>query len=283
MQSAGSAAPPSSASAASPEAAPLADEYEECRRIRREGAALAPADLADARAASGWIWPAVCGHVSGWAGIGIVMSGQAIAFAADGGRVLVCGAPMQPNDVCDVVDFRRGAFTPITRSPWPGGLDGTPVTQTPSIKALLARMKAPAPEGHFPYADDLRLSWLVGRDGGTLTFTLLSPATGVERAIQRFPRGTGTSEQPIVPQAAVLSPDGSVAALSVFTVQGGSGYDVALVNVRAEAAALFRAAAATTGDADGSWARKAAAADARAAKVRLPASAPRLWSGGAGN
>ena len=86
-------APPASqpTSKAPPPAPPLPDEYEGCPRVRRTGAGgLDAHERAEARAST-WMWPAPCGQVSGWAGISIAMSTQAVAFSRDGARLLACG------------------------------------------------------------------------------------------------------------------------------------------------------------------------------------------------
>lgn len=241
-----------------PSAPPLPDEYADCTVVRRANeSGLTPFELAAARG-DGWLWPPRCGQVSGWAGISISMSTQATAFSADGKRFVACGAW---GDVCDVLDLARDTVVQRVTTAWPDGLDGSPVTATPPVKKLFQELGAPAPEGRFPYADDLRVSWKVANDGSVLYVSLVLLATGEERIVHRFPgRGTSSSS-PIVLQGASLSPDGGVLALDVFTAQGGSGFQVALVNLHAEAAALFRSAAAAGGAND--WTRKATGAERR--------------------
>jgi hypothetical protein len=206
------------------------------------------------------MWPAPCGQVSGWAGISVAMSTQAAAFSRDGARLLACG--VWSNDACGVVDLSRGVVAERLTSAWPDGLDGTPVTEAAPVKALLQRLGAPAPQGSLPFPDDLRASWKVAPGGRALEVTLLALATGDERVVARFPGASGTSEQPIVLEGATVSPDGAHFEAHVFTGQGGSGFQIAVVNVYAEAAALFREVARRGGDA-GKLAERAKEAEAR--------------------
>ena len=249
---------PPSATPPGPEATPLPDEYGTCHVVRRaDSGALDPKELAAARA-GGWLWPPTCGEVSGWAGIGMALSGQATAFSAKGDRFVACGAW---EDECDVVDLSRDGIVQRVTSARPDGIDGSPITGTPVVKKLFQRLGAPAPEGRFPYPDDVRVSWKVADGGGALYVTLVLLATGDERVVHRFPDRAVSSAQPIVLRGAHLSPDGRILEVDVFTGQGGSGYEVALVNLHAEAAALFRAAA---GADPGAWTKKADRADEKA-------------------
>jgi hypothetical protein len=228
--------------------------------VRRTGSgALDARERAEARAST-WMWPAPCGQVSGWAGISMAMSAQAAAFSRDGARFLACG--VSPSDACVVEDLSRGVVAERLTSAWPDGLDGTPVTKTAPVKALLRRLGAPAPQGSLPFPDDLRTSWKVAPGGHALEITLLALATGDERVVARFPGASGTSGQPIVLEGATVSPDGSHLEAHVFTGQGGSGFQIAVVNVYAEAAALFREIGRRGGDA-GRFEKKAKEAEAR--------------------
>jgi hypothetical protein len=248
------------AEAPPPPPQPLPEEYAGCPRVRRTGSgALDARERAEARAST-WMWPAPCGQVSGWAGIGLVMSGQAAAFSRDGARLLACG--VSSNAACVVLDLSRGAVVERVASAWTGGPDGTPVTETPPVKALLQRLGAPAPPGSLPFPDELRASWKVAPGGGALEITLVALSTGDERVVARFPGASGASEQPLVLQGATVSPDGAHFEAHVLTGQGGSGFQIAVVNVYAEAAALFREAARHGGDA-GRLAEKAKDAEAR--------------------
>ena len=239
---------------------PLPDEYAGCPQVRRTGsAALDARRRAEARAST-WMWPAPCGQVSGWAGISMAMSAQAAAFSRDGARFLACG--VSPNDACVVYDLSRGVVTKRIHAAWPDGLDGSPVTETAPVKALLRRLGAAAPQGSLPFPDDLRASWRVARGGRALELTLVALATGDERVVARFPGASGTSEQPIVLEGATVSPDGAHLEARVFTGQGGSGFQIAVVNVYAEAAALFRTIA-RRGDDAGRFEKKAKEAEAR--------------------
>jgi hypothetical protein len=251
---------------------PLPDEYADCPQVRRTGSgALDARELAEARA-SAWMWPAPCGKVSGWAGISIVMSGQAGAFSRDGTRFLACG--VSANAACEVVDLSRGVAVEHVASAWPQGPDGSPVTETAPVKALLQRLGAPAPAGPLPFAGDLRASWKVLPGGRALEITLLALATGDERVVARLPAAPATSAEPVVLEGATVSPDGAHFEAHVFTGQGGSGFQIAVVNVYAEAAALFREAA-RRGDAR--FAEKAKEAEARGRT-----SAPTFVLGGLG-
>ena len=172
----------------------------------------------------------------------MVRAAQATGFATDGKRFVSCGAWEAG---CDVLDLGRDLVTERVTSAWPDGPDGTPITSTPPVKKLFQRLGAPAPQGHFPYSDDLRVSWAVGDGGHSLYVSLILLANGSERVIHRFPSRADASLQPIVLEGVTLSPDGGVLELDAFAAQGGMGFDVALVNLHAEAAALFR----TAGDA----------------------------------
>jgi len=242
-----------------PVATAVPDGYGDCSGVRHaDSNGLDASQLAAARAGA-WLWPPRCGEVSGWAGIGMVMSGQAAAFSADGKRFVGCGAW---GDVCDVVDLGRDVVVQRVTSAWPDGVDGSPVTSTPTVKKLLRQLGAPAPEGRFPYLDDVRVSWKVGDGGGSLYVSFVLLATGDERIVHRFPGHAVASEQPLVLTGARLSPDGGVLELDVFSGQGGTGFEIALVNVHAEAAALFRSAP----DPE-AWAKKAGKAEEQARRV----------------
>jgi hypothetical protein len=186
-----------------PETSPLPDDYGSCHVVRRaEANGLDKKELAAARAGS-WLWPPKCGEVSGWAGIGMAMSGQATAFSANGQRSVACGAW---GDDCDVVDLARDAVVERVTSARPDGVDGSPITTTPAVKKLFRQLGAPAPEGRFPYLDDVRVSWKVGDAGGVLYVTLVLLATGDERIVHRFPGQAVSSGQPSVgPVVSVFS------------------------------------------------------------------------------
>jgi len=243
----------------SPKLPPLPEEYEDCPRVRSTGSGpLGARDRAEARA-SAWMWPAPCGAVSGWAGISIVKSVEAVAFSRDGRRLLACG--VSPDDACVVEDLARGVIVERVAQAFPDGLDGTPVTETAPVKALLQRLGAPAPQGPLPFPGDLRASWRVAPGGHALEITLVALATGDERVVARFPGPSGASGQPIVLEGASVAPGGAHFEAHVFTGMGGTGYQIAVVNVYAEAAALFREAARRGGDA-GRLAEKAREAEA---------------------
>ncbi len=207
------------------------------------------AELAEARTAP-MVWPALCGAVSGWAGVGIARSRNAASFARDGERAVICGAGP---DACDVYALGTGAIDDRVSNPWPDGLDGSPVLGQPAVAKIVAALGAPGPVGRWPYADELRVSWRVAADGASSELTLLALATGDERVVARVPRTTSERTPPAILEQVTLSPDGSVLLAETFSGQGGHGYDVVIVNVHAEAAALF----ATMG---ASYAAKAAAA-----------------------
>jgi hypothetical protein len=238
----------------------LPDAYVGCPAVRRIGDAPLDAHARAEARAWGWMWPRPCGQVSGWAGIGIALSTQAVAFSGNGTQVVVCG--VSPHDACVGYDLTLGRIVAEIPSAWPGGPDGTPVTETGPVKAFLQRLGAPAPQGALPFPDDLFASWRVAPNGGALEVTLVAIATGDERVVARFPGPSGTSDQPIVLQGATVSPDGAHFEAHVFTGQGGTGFQVAVVNVYAEAAALFRDVVQRHGDARG-LAGKASQAEAR--------------------
>jgi hypothetical protein len=250
-----SAPPVASTAAPPPPAPPPLDEYSDCKeRVRAisdgplDAAALARASSADL------VWPPLCGEVSGWAGISMIRSTEAAAFGRASDRFVVCGF----TDACDVVDLSTGKPAKRVVPSRPNGIDGSPVTSTPEVAALFRQLGAPAAPGPFGYSDELRVSWKLGDQGQTLDVTLVSIKTGDEIVLHHFPTDVSSSEQPIVLEKAVLSPDGGVLELDTFTGQGGTGFDVALVNLDAAAARLFGSMAA--GSKSSPYTEKAASA-----------------------
>ncbi len=191
------------------------------------------------------------------------MNGYGFAFSRDGTRFVSCGLDAE----CEVIDLGTGHETERVAPAWGADGPGTrPVTQTPPIRSLLDRL-GPATEGAFPHASDILVSWLLVDGGRALVVTFVERATGVERAVLHFPRAERASQLAIVLERVWLSPSGGVLAARVATGQGGSGGEVGLINVHAEAAALFRQVARERPDLEKAEIAKATAADAAARKV----------------
>ncbi len=274
-------APAPAASACAPAAQPAAPRHdatpaagsddaliwEDCKTLRR--LEVEHKTHAGPRApAKGWLSPPLCGHVLGWAGIGTVYNGYAFGFSSNSRRFVDCG---EGYDGCGVVDLATGntvARVPVSTADWGGNALSFPIEQTPPVRRLYHRLGVSKRVGSFPYAQDLFVSWFVEGGGQRLYVTFVDRKTSTERIVLRFPQRDVASDEPIVPEKAWLSQDGSVLAFRVGTTQGGTGIEVGLVNVHAEAAALYRQVAAESGSKRvEALLRKAAAADRRAAKV----------------
>jgi len=198
--------------------------------------------------------------------MGITSSTHATAFSGDGKKFLVCGT--SSSEACHVFDLQKGKVSERIVDAYPRsvGLAGQPVTDQAPVKALLRRLHAPGPAHAFPYSGDLRVSWRVAPEGHALELTFLALATGTERVVARLPGASTDSEQPVVLQGVTLSPDGAMLEAHVFEAQGGAGtlFQVALVNVHAEAAPLLRDLAAHAQDAAEKTRLEAAAKQAEA-------------------
>jgi hypothetical protein len=246
--------PPATASEGAPEG------YEECKTLRpMNSTALDPTQRAAARSAA-MVWPPLCATVPGWAGISMVRSVEASGFAANDRRFVVCGT----HEDCTVLDLASGTIIQRVKPNWPNGLDGSPVTRLPEIAQLFHSLGAPATEGRFPYADDLRISWKIGKDAGALDVTLASLDLPIEETLHHFPGGAKDSEMPIVLEATKLSPSGGVLELQTFAEMGGTGFEVALVNLHASAARIYRRLANDDPAHSKEWREKAEAAELRA-------------------
>lgn len=250
---------------AAAEATSLADDgtWQDCKTLRRREVAQRPRAPDKA-----WLSPPICGHVLGWAGIGTVYNGYAFGFSRNSRRFVDCG---EGYDGCGVVDLATGNTVlrvPVTTADWGGNAASFPIEQTPPVRRLYHRLGVSSRVGSFPYARDLFVSWFIEGGGRQLYVTFVDRKTSTERIVLRFPQHELASDEPIVPEKAWLSPDGSVLAFRVGTGQGGTGIEVGLVNVHAEAAALYRQVAAESRSRTAKvLLRKAAAADRRAAKV----------------
>jgi hypothetical protein len=223
--------------------------YAECERVRRDDPlGDVPPDM--------WIWPKPCGEILGSLGDGVRMASRAFAFAGAGDTFISCFGG------CDVIALASGHVVEHVAAVWPAesGFGAFPIEQTTAIAALFRRRAAPAPEGRFPYARDLVVSWGIVDDGAELWISLADRASGFERLVKRFPETTPQSKTPIVLRRVWVSSRGDVLAIHVGTSQGGTGDEIGLINLHAEAAALY-ADLAAAGD-------RHAASRARAARAR---------------
>jgi hypothetical protein len=213
------------------------DAYGGCANVRIGSDALPSIPSGE------WVWPRLCGNVSGWAGIGTYRRGFAFAFSTDSKHFLVCGW-----HGCAVDDLRTGHVVEWRSVDWKGDTGGDPVEETADGKSLFLRWRASTREGVFPYVADVAISWWLDPGGAALYLTFVERTTGQERPVLRFPPRQTGSQEPVVPERLWLTPDGAALALRVMTGQGGTGIDAGIVNVHAEAAALFRAVGESSSD-----------------------------------
>jgi hypothetical protein len=242
--------------------------WENCKTLRKLDVEQKAHALLHAPAKA-WLSPPICGQVLGWAGIDTVYNGYAFAFSSNSRRFVECGESYL--EECDVVDLATGhrvSSVDVSEAQWGGGAGEFPVEETAPVRRLYRRLGVSKRLGMFPYVGDMFVSWFIEGGGKRLYVTFVDRRTSTERIVLRFPQREASSDEPIVPEKAWLSPDGSVLAFRVGTSQGGSGIEVGLVNVHAEAAALYRRVAAVSeGKAAEALLRRAVAADRRAAKV----------------
>jgi hypothetical protein len=240
-------------------------EYGDCTHVRAIGSStrIRKEELALARKEA-LLWPARCGKVDSWAGIGLELSTHATGFSVDGTKFVVCGTAPE----CQAIDLRTGAVVERVTPDWPNDeLSGAPITTTPAVRKLFKGLRAPARHGSFPYRDEFRVSWTFGPRGATLAVTLVALDSGEEEQLQRFPLHTKESDTPIVLEAVNVSPRGGVLELETFSSQGGAGFEVALVNLHAAAARLFQKLARSDPAHAQKWTDKAAAAEEKARPV----------------
>lgn len=182
----------------------------------------------------------ICAPVDAWAGVSAETWGLAGGFAGDSTVYLHCG---NGTPACALIDVATAATTRQYKVKTSSDTKPDGIFTDPTIKRAVSFYKIGASPAEWA-APDVFVVWSVATTSDTIVYALRERTTGAEVELATFSAAASDVPTVILPEAAVLSPNGKTIALRAITQAGQNlTAEVKLVRVNDALKRLYAAAA----------------------------------------